>query len=133
MVQKVIARKELRQFGCIVGGVFSAIGLWPLIARTDLSRFWALAIGVILILLGGFFPRSLTRIYRGWMAVGHALGWINTRVILGLLYYLVITPMGLIMRLLGKDPLRRRFSGDLPSYRVNSVKRDPSSHMRNLF
>jgi hypothetical protein len=132
MERKNVTGKELRQFGILVGGVFSVIGLWPLIFRGDPPRFWALAIGGSLILLGFVLPRSLAPVYRGWMVIGHALGWINTRIILGLIFYGMITPMGMVMRLLGKDPLRLGSPGEIESYRINRTPRE-RTHMRNLF
>ena len=66
------------------------------------------------------------------MAIGEALGWINTRVILGFVYYGIMTPMGMTMRLLGKDPMRRRFEPDANSYRVPRATR-PSRHMDRQF
>lgn len=127
-----VSSKELRHFGFIVGGVLLLIALWPLLLRGELPRFWALAIGGLLVILGGVLPRVLTPLHRGWMAVGHALGWLNTRIILGLVFYGMITPMGLVMRLWGKDPLRLRSPGALGSYRVNRTRRE-KNHMRNLF
>jgi hypothetical protein len=133
MDSKVPAKKELRQFSFIVGGVFLLVGAWPLLFRGELPRFWALATGGGLIILGLLLPRALAPVYRGWMALGHALGWLNTRIILGLLFYSMITPMGLIMRLFGKDPLRLRPpDGEVASYRVECMPRE-RSHLRNLF
>ena len=78
------------------------------------------------------WPGSLTQIYRLWMTVGEILGWINTRIILGVLFYLVFTPLGLYMRLRGKDPMRRTLEPEAKSYRVVRQPR-PSSHMRHQF
>lgn len=132
MAQEIVTAKELRQFGWIVGGVFSIIGLWPLIFRGEPLRFWAIGIGGILILLGALLPRSLRPIQRVWMAVGHVLGWLNTRIILGIVFFGLITPMGIVMRLLGKDPLRLSATRDASSYRVVRTPR-PRTHMRNQF
>jgi hypothetical protein len=132
MKQQEITRKELRQFGVLVGGVFSVIGLWPLIFRGAPPRFWALAIGGLLIVSGLLLPRTLSPVHRGWMAIGHVLGWINTRIILSLVFYGMITPMGMIMRLLGKDPLRLGTAGEVESHRVNRTPRE-RTHMRKLF
>jgi hypothetical protein len=60
-----------------------------------------------LIALALAWPRSLTQVYRLWMSVGEVLGWINSRIILGALFYLLFTPLGLCMRLRGKDSMRR--------------------------
>jgi len=78
------------------------------------------------------WPRSLTQIYRLWMTVGEILGWINTCLILSVLFYLVFTPLGLYMRLRGKDLMRRTLAPEAESYRVVRQPR-PSSHMRHQF
>lgn len=124
--------KDLRQFGHIVGGVFSIIGLWPLIFRSESPRLWALILGGVLMLLGTIAPQSLRQVHQGWMKVGHVLGSINTRIILGIIYYLLITPMGLVMRLLGKDPMHRALERNAPTYRLVRTPR-PRHHMRNQF
>ncbi|MDH4079259.1 MAG: SxtJ family membrane protein [Nitrospira sp.] len=124
--------KELRQFGFIVGGVFSVIGLWPTVFRGESPRLWAMILGCLLIVLGAIAPLYLKQVHRGWMKIGHVLGSINTRIILGIIYYLLITPMGIVMRLMGKDPMRRAVGGKVDTYRViRSVR--PRHHMRNQF
>ncbi len=60
----------------------------------------------------------LKPIYVGWMSFAFALGWINTRIILGLVFFLIFTPAGLVIRMLGKDPLRLRFDRQARSYWV---------------
>ncbi len=124
--------KELRQFGHIVGGVFSIIGLWPFFFRSEPPRLWALILGGLLILLGSVAPQSLRQVHRGWMKIGHVLGSINTRIILGIIYYLLITPMGLVMRLLGKDPMHRALERNADTYRLVRTPRS-RDHMRNQF
>ena len=66
------------------------------------------------------------------MTIGYMLGWVNTRIILGLIYYLVFAPLGLSMRLFGKDSMRRRFEPSAESYRVVKQQR-PGSHMKQQF
>jgi hypothetical protein len=110
--------KQLRSFGLVVGGVFGIIGLWPLLFRGQPPRPWALVLAAILVSVGLAFPRSLRRVHHVWMLAGHALGWINTRVILGIVYYGLLTPFGVIMRLLGHDPMHRAFAPDADTYRV---------------
>lgn len=124
--------KDLRQFGLIVGGVFSVIGLWPVLFRNEDPRLWALVLGGTLIVLGLVMPQSLKQIHYGWMKIGHVLGTINTRIILGIIYYGLVTPMGMVMRLLGKDPMRRLFVQDATTYRVVRAAR-PRHHMRHQF
>lgn len=124
--------KELRQFGFIVGGVFLVIGAWPVVFRGDSPRLWALILGGLLIVLGVIIPQRLKQVHAGWMKIGHVLGSINTRIILGIIYYLLITPMGLVMRLMGKDSMHRAFAQDTDTYRVVRAPR-PRQHMRNQF
>jgi hypothetical protein len=66
------------------------------------------------------------------MTLGHVLGWINTKIILGVVFYGLFTPMGLVMRLLGNDPMRQRLEPEAASYRVVRQAR-PSAHMTRQF
>jgi hypothetical protein len=124
--------KELRQFGLLVGGVFSIIGLWPMFLRGEPLRLWAVVLGSLLILSGSLVPTWLAPVHRGWMWVGHVLGWINTRIILGVIFYGLITPIGIAFRMLGKDTMRQSFSDTSSTYRVNRQPR-PRSHMKFQF
>ena len=125
-------RKELRQFGLLVGAVFTVIGLWPLIFRGEPLRLWAIGLGGFLIVLGAILPQILAPIHKGWMWVGHIWGWINTRILLGIVFYLLITPIGLVFRLMGKDTMRQAFAESSTTYRVVRSPR-PHSHMKYQF
>jgi saxitoxin biosynthesis operon SxtJ-like protein len=124
--------KELRKFGLIVGGIFLVIGVWPLVWRGGDIRLWALGLGAILVPLGLIAPAALGPVFRIWMKVGHVLGWINTRIILGILFFGLITPMGIVMRLFGWDSMRRALVRDAQTYRVIRQPR-PRSHMTRQF
>jgi hypothetical protein len=124
--------KDLRQFGLLVGGVFAVIGLWPVVFRSESPRLWAISLGSLLMVLGTIAPQSLKQLHHGWMKLGHVLGAINTRIILGIIYYLLITPMGLVMRLMGKDPMHRALAHGSDTYRIVRAPRS-RQHMRNQF
>lgn len=124
--------KELRQFGLLVGGAFGVIGLWPVVFRGEPFRLWAIVLGSLLIILGLIVPQTLRQVHRGWMQIGHVLGLINTKIILGIIYYGLITPMGLVMRLMGKDLMGRALAKEATTYRVVRVPRS-REHMRNQF
>jgi hypothetical protein len=124
--------KQLRHFGLIVGGIFAAIGLWPAVVRGQSPRWWAVALGVALVLPALLLPGSLRPAYRVWMALGDVLGWINTRIILGAIFYGMLTPIGVCLRLRGRDPLRRGIDPRLHTYRVVRQPR-PASHMTRQF
>ena len=127
-----ITRKQLRSFGFTVGGIFALIGLWPLVIRAEDPRWWAMVVAGCLLVPAVVFPKSLTWVYKGWMALGHVLGWINTRIILGFIFYVIVTPIGIVRRWLGKDPMGRRLRPDLDSYRVTRTRR-PASHLTRQY
>jgi hypothetical protein len=124
--------KELRSFGLIVGGIFAVIGLWPLLLRGEAVRLWALICAAVLLLPAVVYPIALRPARRVWMAMGHVLGWINTRIILGIVFYGLVAPMGMIMRAFGKDPMRRRFEPEAETYRLARESR-PGTHMKHQF
>ena len=131
-MQNEITSKQLRSFGLTVGGIFAVIGFWPIIFHYDGPRWWAVVVAGCLLIPAVALPKSLFWIHRGWMAVGHVLGWINTRIILGLVFYAIVTPIGLIRRWLGKDPMGQQLRPDLDSYRVTRKPR-PASHLTKQY
>ena len=104
-----------RAFGLVFGAVFTIAGLWPLTAGGPV-RIWALGLAIAFLLAAAAYPRILAPLNRIWTRLGAFLHRIANFVILTLLFYLVITPMGLALRLLGKDPLRLRFEPGVRSY-----------------
>jgi len=130
-MQETTSAKQLRSFGLMVGGIFAVIGLWPLVFGRNL-RLWAVIPAAALLLLGMIAPRSLGAVYRMWMKIGHILGTINTKIILSVTFYGLFVPMGFIMRLRGKDPMRRGYDPNATTYRVPSSQR-PGSHMLRQF
>lgn len=131
-MDQAATRKELRQFGLLVGAVFTVMGLWPLVFRGEPVRLWAIGVGGLLIACGGILPQLLAPIHKGWMWVGHILGWINTRILLGIVFYALVTPIGLVFRLMGKDTMRQAFAESSTTYRVVRSPR-PHSHMKYQF
>jgi cation transporter-like permease len=127
-----ITKKTLRQFGLMVGGIFLFIGLWPLVWRQEAMRIWVVVPGALLAAAGLVMPGVLKHVYRGWMWVGHVMGWVNTRIILEILFHGMVTPMGVFMKLTGRDPMRRKLDPDTKTYPVMCQPR-PASHMKNMF
>jgi len=122
-----------KSFGIVFAVVFTAIGLWPLIDSGPV-RVWALVAAIVFLGAGLFIPAVLRPLNLLWFKLGMALAKIMNPIIMGLLFYLTITPMALLMRLFGKDPLHRRFEPQAKSY---WVVRDPAGpaadSMRNQF
>jgi len=124
--------KELRTFGLLVGGIFLILALWPVLWRGGEPRLGALIPGIVLVVLGLSLPRTLKPAHKVWMVVGHVLGWINTRILLGIVFYGLITPMGLGMRLFGWDSMRRTLVREAQTYRIIRQPR-PRSHITHQF
>lgn len=131
-MQNEVTRKELRSFGLLVGGIFAVIGFWPVVFYGAGIRWWALVAAAVLIIPALAFPHRLSWVHKQWMSLGHIMGWINTRIILGAVFYLVVTPIGIIRRLLGKDPMGKRLRADMESYRVVRKPR-PASHLTKQY
>ncbi len=113
--------KELRNFGLVVGGVFLVLGAWLLYRAAWGSPtgavFVILATG--LILLGAAVPRILAPAYAVWMLLARVLGWINTRLILGIVFYGLFTPTRLLLAAFGKDLMKGRPAPDLATYWID--------------
>ena len=115
--------RELRKFGLTVGGVFALLGCWFWWrGKTHFPCF--LVPGVLLMLLGALVPRALKFIYIGWMSLAFILGIAVSTALLTLFFYLIVTPIGLISRLAGRDFLNRKFDRDATTY---WIRRDRSS------
>lgn len=113
--------KELRQFGLIFGGM--AAGMFGLLLPFIFGRpfpAWPWITAGVMWLWALILPNTLRYPYKGWMKIALALGWINTRFILGLAFYMMVWPMALILRLFDKDPMTRRLDADAVTYRVKS-------------
>ena len=108
-----ISRKTLTQFALVVSGALLAIAGYQRWRGAEPRVVLALvAIAAVLALLSAIAPSLLRPVYRGWMFIGEALGWINTRIILTLVFFLVVTPIGVMMRLFGRSPMEPARGGD---------------------
>ena len=129
-VEYNLTDKELRNFGLMFGGIIAAIfGLFfPLVFNTNWWK-WPWIIGVIFSAWGLLLPATLQLFYKIWMKFGLVMNWIMTRIILGFVFYLVIFPIGLLMKLFGKDSMNRDLK-DTYSYRIESKSYLPEDMKR---
>lgn len=122
-----------RGFGIVFTVVFAVIGLWPLIHGNG-PRLWSLAVAFALLAVSLARPALLAPLNRLWMRFGLLLHRIVNPAVMGMLFYLVLTPFGCAMRLLGKDPLRRRFDPSAGSYWIPRSPPGPlPDTMKNQF
>ena len=112
-------RKQLRNFGLLVGGVFALIGFWQLYrGQHETARTILWVLGGFLIGFGAVAPTLLAPIHAAWMKFAFVLGWVNSRIILGVIFFLMITPIGLVVRIFRRDALERRIDRNATSYWV---------------
>jgi saxitoxin biosynthesis operon SxtJ-like protein len=123
---------KLRSFGLTVGGIFALIGVWPVIIRGAQPRWWALLLAICLIVPALLAPGTLLWPHKGWTLFGETLGWINTRIILGFVFFVIVTPIGMIRRWMGKDPMGRKLEPKADTYRVSRSGR-PASHLKRQY
>ena len=118
-----------RSFGIIFFIVFSLIALYPLIYNGEI-RIWSITISLIFLVLGLLNSKILTPLNKIWFKFGIFLGKIISPFVMGIIFFLVVTPIGLIMRLLGKDVLNLKYNKN-KSYWIE--KNGPKSKMKNQF
>lgn len=115
MISMSADRREIRKFAVPIAVLLLAIGLFAL--WREKSFAWPLVgISAFLVSAAYLLPVILRPLYVPWMLLAAILGWVMTRVLLTLTFYCMITPIGLVMRLFGKDSLHRTFPGTGDSY-----------------
>lgn len=131
------SRKALRSFGLVVGGVFAAVAgviVWRSGGTFGTASAIFASLGGALILGGVLMPSFLRPIHRAWMALALALGYVMTRVLLTLVFVLLFIPIGLTLRLLGKDLLDRRLDPHAPTYwKPRDPKQNAPERMTRYF
>jgi hypothetical protein len=130
---KKLTIKELQEFGLLTGGIITGLfGLiLPLIQGHSLPIIpWIIAI--TLVGLAIISPKSLDPIYRFWMKIGLYIGWLESRIVLSIVFFIILTPMALMMKLLKRDTMARTFDFQVETYRISS-KIHPSTGMEKPY
>ena len=126
-------RKGLREFGLVTGGIL--VLLFGLFFPWLLGRpfpYWPWVLGGLLTIWALLAPTTLRRFYQLWMRLALVLSRVTTPIIMSLVFFLVITPIGFIMRIRGYDPMARRLDPNVTSYRV-PARKPPRTHMERPF
>ena len=130
-MKQIISKNQLRKFGLLIGFGFPFLIGWLLPSLFGHEfRAWTLWVGAPGLIFGIASPRLLHYPYKAWMAIGHILGWVNSHIILGLVFILILQPIAYTMRLTGYDPLKRRRKGE-KTYRENS--QDHKTDLTRIF
>ncbi len=127
-------KKDLRKFGMLVGMILMLLGAWFFYRGKPASPF-VFCPGVLLFFLGLLFPGTLLCVYLPWMGIGLALGFVVSQVLLTLLFFLLVTPLGLFGRIIGKDFLRKKLDRDAASYWIARTPRAepaPETYLRQF-
>ena len=123
-----------REFGLLVGGVLVALGGWWLYrGRYPALSAVLLGVGATLALCGALRPQSLVVPNRLWMGMAAAMGFVMTRVILGAVFFLVVTPIGIVRRLTGGDPLGRRARRAESYWKPYTERRADPKHYEKMY
>tara|TARA_Y100001936_G_C15577200_1_gene410197 strand:- start:181 stop:570 length:390 start_codon:yes stop_codon:yes gene_type:complete len=118
-----------KSFGIVFAIVFFLIALWPIIKSDDI-RIWSLIVSIIFLILGIMNSSILTPLNKIWFRFGIFLGKLIAPVVMGIIFFFVVTPIGLIMRLLGRDLIKLKKNNE-NSYWIE--KKDAESSMRKQF
>lgn len=123
-----------RQFGLVVGGLLLALGLVLLTWRHRTTAGAVLAApGAVLLLLAAFAPSLLAAPHRGWLKFSHVLGTVNGFLFLSIVFFLVLTPLGLLLRLFGRDELRRRGPAPASMWDPYPERNRDRTHFEKIF
>ena len=126
------SRRELRQFaGIWFPAFFMLVGglVWYHNGSMQLTAvIWGAALFVSVV--GFFVPSFMRWIFVSWMVAAYPIGWLVSHVLLGIIYFLILTPIGLVMRLLAEDPMRRKFDRGAKTY---WVPHNPGGNMKRYF
>lgn len=123
-----------REFGLVVGAVFILLGGWWLYRGKFLhAAEFLLPVGILLMLLGALWPRSLIVPAKAWMLLAEGLSFVTTRIILAVVFFLIVTPIGVVKRLFGWDPLSRRSASSGSYWKPYSERQRDPKHYEKMY
>jgi len=128
-MNKNIKISSNKSFGVVFFIVFLIIGFYPLFSNQDI-RIWSLIVSFIFLILGYLNSNLLTPLNIAWNKIGTFLGIIISPIVLGVIFFLIVTPISLLMRLFQKDLLNLKYNKD-KSYWI--IRQGPKSKMKNQF
>lgn len=130
-----LSSKSIRHFSLLISAVAvvaAILMVWKGSVKTN--SFYLIGFAIIFAIVGSLLPAIIRPIYKVWMGFAFSLGWIMTRILLSLIFYIIITPIGLILRLMGKDFLNIRAHKQVDSYWIKrSEQKTDAEQYKHLF
>ena len=126
------SKKDLKNFGFTMGVIITIIGVFLLVRGKNLFIYF-FCIGSILIILGGIIPVLLRPFYKAWMTFAVIIGWIMTRMILSVLFFSIITIIGIFARLLGKDFLNLKSESNESYWNIRNKEHELNQDYEKQF
>jgi hypothetical protein len=137
MTKAIIKKRSLRaerEFGLIVGGISLLLSLWWLYrGKFPRVSHVTLIVGPVLVLLGLVFPQALVLPNKIWMAFAEVLSFVMTRIILAFVFFVIVTPIGVVKRMFGWDPLHRRAAASESYWKPYSERQRDPRHYEKMF
>jgi hypothetical protein len=131
--EPVVSDALARKTALVVAAVLFVIALWNIYRGRERVTIVLSSLGFGLVIIGLFVPVAARGFHRFWMGVAGVLGYINSRILLSLLYYGLFTPYGLVSRAVGRDPLRRRKAGESTYWVRREYTRQSREQFERLF
>ena len=110
-----------RNFGLFFFVVFLIVGIWPLTSGESI-RIWSTTISLIFLILGLMNSKLLTPLNKLWLKLGIILGAVIAPIVMGVVFFLVVTPIGFVMRVLGKDLINKKYDKKIKTYWIDRDK-----------
>ena len=114
-------RSSNRSFGLLFFVVFLVIAFWPLTKKSEINLY-LISIALIFLVLGLLNSKILSPLNKAWIKLGEILGIIVAPVVMAIVYFIILTPISLLVRLFGKDLIGMKFSNDIKSYWIKRKK-----------
>jgi len=131
-----VTTSDLRKFGFIMGGmialIFGLIFPWVFDKTSENWPIWPFIVMAFFFVLAIAVPKVLRPVNHYWLIIGNILGFINSRIILGAMFYLMIFPIGMILKALGKDSMQRKLEENAETYRIITKVRE-KDHLKKPF
>jgi len=131
-----VTKSDLRKFGFIMGGMialmFGLIFPWIFDKTSENWPIWPFIVMAVFFVLAIAIPEILRSVNHYWLKIGNVLGFINSRIILGAMFYLMIFPIGMILKVLGKDSMHRKLEDNAKTYRIITKVRE-KDHLKKPF